>query len=165
MPVIRISDATWKRLERHALGFDTPERVVLRALDALEAGNPTKEMASPPLPLVKERVKHTRERTIGITGLRRNKYRIPLLETVFEFGGEAPLDRVHAILARRMESELETSDRKRVPSMDEPRWWNDVKWLRNDLVKEGLFRNDSKRGVWELTEAGVKAVETIRRGG
>lgn len=40
MPQIAIEKSTYERLQRHAVPFaDTPESVILRALDALEAGD------------------------------------------------------------------------------------------------------------------------------
>jgi RNA polymerase alpha subunit len=36
----------------------------------------------------------------------------------------------------------------------DPRWWNAVCWERSDLVKEGLMRVDSDRGVWEISDEG-----------
>lgn len=36
-PVIRVSDATYKRLENHASGFDTPNNVIDRLLDHMES--------------------------------------------------------------------------------------------------------------------------------
>ncbi len=39
---------------------------------------------------------------------------------------------------------------------DMPRWKNAAQWARNSMVKEGLLRNDSPRGVWQISEAGVR---------
>ena len=48
---------------------------------------------------------------------------------------------------------LSEADYALVASGD-PRWWNAVCWQRHDLVKDGLLKNDSERGVWELSERG-----------
>lgn len=39
---------------------------------------------------------------------------------------------------------------------DMPRWKNAAQWARNSMVKEGLLRNDSPRGVWQISEAGIR---------
>jgi hypothetical protein len=39
---------------------------------------------------------------------------------------------------------------------DMPRWKNAAQWARNSMVKEGLLRNDSPRGVWQISDAGVR---------
>jgi hypothetical protein len=37
-------------------------------------------------------------------------------------------------------------------STGDPRWWNAVCWERSDLVKEGLMRENSPRGIWEISD-------------
>ncbi|MCX7778606.1 MAG: winged helix-turn-helix domain-containing protein, partial [Armatimonadetes bacterium] len=39
-------------------------------------------------------------------------------------------------------------------SSGEPRWRNKARWERFNMVLEGLLRDDSPRGIWELTEKG-----------
>ena len=163
MPVIRLSTPTAERIKRLAIPFEdkSPEHVIMRALNALEGKSPSRRTRPGVPPASEIETKHTRERTRGRNGLRRDKFRVPLLETVYELGGEATLGRTREIMEKKVRAQLDASDYKKV-STDEPRWWNDIKWLRNDLVEQGLFRKDSKRGVWQLTDAGVKAVESGR---
>jgi restriction system protein len=42
---------------------------------------------------------------------------------------------------------------------DTLRWENAVKWARNEMVKDGLLKDDSPRGTWELAEAGRRALK------
>jgi len=37
-----------------------------------------------------------------------------------------------------------------------PRWRNAAQWARNSMVQEGLLRDDSPRGIWEISEAGKR---------
>lgn len=46
MPVVRISQKLFNRLEAHARGFDTPAEVITRILDAYEGKDPDIEPAS-----------------------------------------------------------------------------------------------------------------------
>ena len=39
-----------------------------------------------------------------------------------------------------------------------PRWRNAAQWARNSMVQEGLLRNDSPRGIWEITDAGRQSL-------
>jgi len=39
---------------------------------------------------------------------------------------------------------------------DMPRWKNAAQWARNSMVKEGLLRSNSPRGVWEISDAGIR---------
>jgi hypothetical protein len=57
-----------------------------------------------------------------------------------------------------MQDRLNHVDRQTMTS-GEIRWRNAVQWERNEMVREGLLKNDSPRGVWELTPKGIKAAE------
>jgi hypothetical protein len=81
------------------------------------------------------------------------------METVYELGGQASTTQIRPIMERKMALRLSEADYKLVSSGD-PRWWNAVCWERNELVKEGLFRSDSPRGVWALSERGVTVIES-----
>ena len=35
-----------------------------------------------------------------------------------------------------------------------PSWRNRVQWARNGLRKDGLIRDDTPRGVWEISKKG-----------
>lgn len=37
---------------------------------------------------------------------------------------------------------------------DLPRWRNTAQWARAAMVKEGLMKGDSPRGMWEISDAG-----------
>jgi hypothetical protein len=63
---------------------------------------------------------------------------------------------------RKMASLLSEADYQPVSSGDE-RWWNAICWERADLVREGLFRDYSERGVWELSEKGKSLVRDMER--
>jgi len=38
------------------------------------------------------------------------------------------------------------------------RWRNTAQWARNSMVKEGLLKSNSPRGIWEISEAGRVAL-------
>ena len=35
-----------------------------------------------------------------------------------------------------------------------PRWNNTAQWAKNTMVTSGLLKNNSQRGIWEITAAG-----------
>jgi restriction system protein len=41
---------------------------------------------------------------------------------------------------------------------DLPRWRNAAQWARNSMVRDGLLKADSPRGIWEITKAGREAL-------
>jgi Mrr N-terminal domain len=161
MPVIRISDATWERLKGYAKPLeDSPDDVVQRALDALDASEGRTKIVDKvaPSPASGRSTGHNRRAGRG-NKLPQKEFRTPLLETLSELGGSASTAEVRRILEPKMAPRLSDADYQLVSSGD-PRWWNATCWERNDLVKEGLLRNDSDRGVWELSSRGRALLES-----
>ena len=79
----------------------------------------------------------------------------PIIHVLVELGGSAKLNEVLAKLEPRMKGILTSVDYEPVSSdPDLPRWRNTAQWARNTMVKEGLLKQDSPRGIWEITEAG-----------
>jgi hypothetical protein len=143
MPVIRVSQATYDRLARHARPFeDKPEDVVRKALDALE-----------------EKVGMRAEKPTGQTTLAKAEgiklpqkaFRAPLLEALSELGGSAHVSEIRALMEKKLGSVLSEADREPVSNGD-PRWWNATCWERDALVKEGVFAKGSARGVWAMAD-------------
>ena len=153
MPTIRISDKSWERLKGWAEPLvDTADSALEKVLDAAERNresipSPQEPEASPkPAPTRAKRAK-----------LPQKDFREPLLQVIHELGGSAHVHELRPILRERMESRLLPGDFEQVSGGVE-RWWNAACWVRHDLVIEGYFRNDSPRGVWELSEKGNKLV-------
>jgi hypothetical protein len=153
MPVIRISEATWERLKGYARPLeDSAEDVVRRALDALDAMKGTTTSAvQVPTPVVRPT---NRNATVSESRkLPQREFREPLLAVLRELGGKASVKDIRELLERKIAHRLNDADHRNVSSGD-PRWWNATCWERNGLVKEGVLRDDSERGVWELTDHG-----------
>jgi Bacterial RNA polymerase, alpha chain C terminal domain/Mrr N-terminal domain len=151
MPVIRISDATYARLQSHAKPFeDSPESIIIKALTALDMmtgespvlAEPKKRSDSPKLP--------------------QKEFRVPLLMTLLRLGGSAPAKNVRSVMETLMAPRLKEGDYESVSTGD-PRWWNAVCWERSDLVKEGFISDDSDRGIWEISDAGKRLPATLHR--
>jgi hypothetical protein len=161
MPVIRVSQQTWKRLKKHATPLDhTANDVVEMALDALE------------FYLLKGRhalharnsAALTKKKTSRAKGGRRlalKQFRGPLLEALYRHGGKAYSHEIRATMERMMAPLLSDADYELV-SNDLPRWWNSTCSMRNQLIEDGLFRNDSQHGVWELSKQGRTMVKRLR---
>jgi hypothetical protein len=87
-------------------------------------------------------------------------FRLPLLLSLIELGGSGFLQEVTDLVGEKMRGKLNEYDLQPLPS--DPnlrRWRNTVAWLRFTMVEEGLLRNDSPRGTWEISDAGRKAAE------
>jgi len=92
------------------------------------------------------------------------KFRVPILESLLELGGSAPISEVLERVEIKMKGILNKYDRQ--PLASDPRsirWRNTAQWCRNTLVKEGLMKSDSPFGMWEISEAGRKRLKEVRQ--
>jgi len=86
---------------------------------------------------------------------REQEFRMPILQVLKDKGGSAPMKEVLAELGMRMQGTLKTVDYDSLPS--DPgmiRWRNTAQWSRQALVNDGLLKNDSPRGIWEISSEG-----------
>jgi len=97
-------------------------------------------------------------------GLRTSEddFRLPILDTLVCLGGKSSSNAVLDQVGKIMGATLNKYDRehlKSTPSL--PRWRNTAQWSRNSLVNEGLLSKNSPKGIWEITEAGRKALPIL----
>jgi restriction endonuclease Mrr len=70
-------------------------------------------------------------------------------------GGSGPVAEVLDCVGRKMQEILKPYDFE--PLTSDPRnlrWRNAAQWARNRLMSEGLLKNNSPRGIWEISERG-----------
>ncbi len=82
---------------------------------------------------------------------------VPILRALRGLGGRAQtrevLERVHELVRE----ELKPEDTEPVGSTyPTPRWRNAATWSQSQMVKQGLLAGDSPRGVWAITQKGIK---------
>ena len=158
MPVIRITDATWDRLKRWAIPLeDSPEDAVRKVLDAAEEHLKCRQTTvSSNLPKKKIRIIRKGKLPIG-QKTPQQVYRYPIMEALYELGGSASVADVLELVEGKMKTFLVEVDYQKIPTGD-IRWRNTAMWERHELVKDGLLKADSPRGVWELSNEGVKEI-------
>jgi hypothetical protein len=141
-----------RRLKSHARpledSVDDVVTVALDALDQLRGVKPSK--AEKPAPTSKKKGDKLPQR----------EFRIPLLESLIHLGNEAPAKNVRELMEKKMAPRLSAADYEKVSTGD-PRWWNAICWERNDMVKEGLMRSDTERGVWGISANGSMVLMKI----
>ncbi|HWQ90516.1 MAG TPA: winged helix-turn-helix domain-containing protein [Clostridia bacterium] len=82
-------------------------------------------------------------------------YYEPILRAIVEMGGSGQMSDVLHRVGRAMKSVLKEVDFQPLAGTpDALRWRNTAQWARNTLVKDGLLKADSPRGLWEISEAG-----------
>jgi len=158
VPVIRITDATWDRLKKWAEPLeDSPEDAIRKVLEAAEEHLNCQHQR----PSKYEEQKTLPEKVVRLQkGLRTpmKAYRRPILEAVYELGGSGPADSVLGRVEEKMRPSLKDVDYEELPSGVDIRWRNAAQWERLLLVKEGFLKADSPRGIWALSEKGIKEV-------
>ncbi|QUW01187.1 winged helix-turn-helix domain-containing protein [Chloracidobacterium sp. MS 40/45] len=88
---------------------------------------------------------------------REEAYYRPILEALQALGGSAQVNDVLDHVLETMRNTLRDVDFEPLTSdPDMPRWKNTAQWARNSMVKQGLLRNDSPRGVWQISAAGAR---------
>jgi len=82
-------------------------------------------------------------------------YRVPILQTLIEFGGYGEvkeiLDRVYEVVEDQL-SEVDL----RLISGGQYSWQNTAQWERLVMKKEGLLKTDSPKGIWEISDSGKR---------
>jgi hypothetical protein len=82
-------------------------------------------------------------------------FRLPILQTLVKMGGSGLVREVLAQVEKVVGQELSEADYETLPSTpNTPRWYNTAQWARNSMVNEGLLRDNSPRGTWEISEQG-----------
>ncbi len=83
-------------------------------------------------------------------------YYVPILQVLTEMGGSGKVAHVLDKVGVKMKSTLKKWDYDPLSSSpDNPRWRNAAQWARNSMVNEGLLKNDSPRGIWEISDKGT----------
>ncbi len=161
MPVIRISDETLRRLKTWAEPLeDTAESAMSKALDAAEKLRRTSTRTQTEPETVKTQILDKRS---GVESAERpsgKEFRKPLLRTIYEMGGSARTRDLYPVMEKHMTAVLLPGDFKNF-SFGDRRWRNSIRRERLKLVNEGYLRDDSPRGIWELSEKGSKLIEKI----
>jgi hypothetical protein len=161
MPIIRVTPQTYDNLAKLRMGFETADKTVARAvawaLAAQRAGLSADQVSEVEDEIYEEKASETES-----AFLPQGAYREPLLECMDELGGEAPVTKIRAAMERKLKSRLGDGDRA-LHASGAVRWWNFTQWSRQNLVQEGLFRPNSPRGVWALSEKGKRYVASKRR--
>jgi hypothetical protein len=92
-------------------------------------------------------------------------YWLPILESLIDLGGRSDSDSVLNSVQRKMTGILTTADLHTLPSGISVRWRNRAQWQRKNMANIGLMRDDSPRGIWEITDSGRQFVTRNHRNG
>ncbi|MFC1850965.1 winged helix-turn-helix domain-containing protein [candidate division CSSED10-310 bacterium] len=86
-----------------------------------------------------------------------HEYYCPILKTLVRQGGSGKASEVLDQVQELMSGVLEDVDFETLISEpNTPRWRNAAHWARNSMVREGMLKSDSPRGIWEISEKGLQ---------
>jgi hypothetical protein len=175
-PTIRIDNEVLDKLKEQAEPFvDTPNSVLRRVLglapgagsgeirDGAPAGQPLRQ-ARVAARTGSSRPRQRRSRTSRVkagTTLSDSEFETPILEILREMGGRAPTREVVDALGERLDGRLTEADHEPLSSGD-IRWRNRAQFARLSLIEQGDMAKGSPRGVWEISEQGLKRVGAHR---
>lgn len=90
-------------------------------------------------------------------------YYLPILQVLQEMGGSGKVAEVLSRVGKLMKPVLKPVDYDPLASgPDNPRWRNAAQWARNSMIRDGLLKADSPRGVWEISDAGREKLSKPR---
>lgn len=82
-------------------------------------------------------------------------FRLPILQVLQQMGGSGKVNEVVNRVGKAMHDSLKSVDFEPLASEpNEQRWRNTAQWARLQLVEEGLLKDGSKRGTWEISDKG-----------
>ena len=152
MPVIRIDDQVWQRLEEMTATrpFSLTPNKILREVLGME--NESK-------PRSKDQ-RHRRRIARLLSRTPASSFEFPILKALLVgSGGKATVNVVLKRVELEMKNILKEEDRKTLGDAGEIRWHNSAKMARRELVKRGYLNKDSEHGFWQITDAGREYVD------
>jgi len=112
----------------------------------------------------KRRGRRSKERLERGVRTPESAYRRPILEALVELGGSARVGTVLDLVEKKMSGILNDHDYEFLVSGKEIRWRNAAMWCRDKLVREGLMKRDSPKGIWEVSEEGRRWLQINQEG-
>ena len=88
------------------------------------------------------------------TGTPASAFFTPILQALEKFGGAARGSEVVKSVRQMMKQTLKQEDFAVLPKSGAILWEVSVRWARDAMVKAGLLKTGSPRGIWELSKAG-----------
>lgn len=156
-PSIEVDDEVWEALKSEAEAFvDTPNTVLRRLLRIDRAASSSAAaVETPTRASSRASNKPKRARVPAGSLLPESEYIVPILKVLKAHGGSAAsrdvTDEVGAIVKDRllpMDHDLNESG--------EVRWKSRVQFTRLRMKERRLLKDNSPRGIWEISDAGLK---------
>ncbi len=150
MPTIKIDEEVWSALQAEATPLvDTPNTVLRKKFGLSDKTEGKRENA----PGGRSPNSRAKGRTPQIA------FRRPILEALYAAGGAKAVNEILDDIERDLGGQLNDVDRSLLNSGRDIRWKNAAQWERAVMVEEGILKSDSPRGIWELTDKGIRIAQ------
>jgi len=141
------------------------ERLLLLAMIAQDLASeveedPTGEFLSSLLK--RQRSQGKRQRVQG--GMPMSAFRPYILKALAQLGGRAREAEVLERVWEMVRPQLTEIDLEWLPTGNDYRWRKKARWERLKMKQEGLLRDDSPRGIWELSKKGWQEAMKLLEG-
>jgi len=150
---VQLTDSTFSRLQRLAVPLvDTIETVIVKLADYWDEGHTAAHKTDVGV-----------GSEIGIEDedqLPQKAFNVPLMAAMYELGGRAKSGEATELVGEKLAGLLGPGDH-RLRTDGKERWQNAVHFSRLHYKLQGLFKKDSERDVWELSEEGIKYAESL----
>lgn len=147
---IEVDDEVMAKVQGKARPFvDSPNDALRRLLGL----GPASEASCAPLPSAQPPIRSARAQTGELLPL--SEYMLPVLRAVSQAGGSAWRVEVRDAVETALADRLTALDRTPLKS-GQVRWENRLGFARLRLIERGHLRSDSRRSLWELTDAGIE---------
>jgi hypothetical protein len=175
---IEVDEEVFQFLKTRAEPFvDTPNSVLRREFGLVEierAGEPADNGKSVTLDIQHvgqgrgAKRKKARQRVRGSRApagslLPETEYVEPILRVIADNDGRAPTREVIEGVGAMVSDRLTALDKEKL-SNGAIRWQNRIQFTRLRMVDQGLLKRGSPRGVWEITEEGVRHIASESTG-
>ena len=112
----------------------------------------------------KRRGKGRRRRTRKRGGHPNRFFRPFILRALAQLNGRGRAKDVLELVYQMVKPHLSPVDEEWLPSGNDYRWRRKANWERYNMVRDGLLRDDSPQGIWELTEEGWRKAKKLIAG-
>lgn len=146
MPVVRISEELFREIQEYAEPLVDDFESALWKVLKLSKRNPVE---------MPKRVELSARKDVTPQKM----FRKTILETLVELGGRGDAQQVLRMVEQKMKGQMKPGDY--APNRDGfPKWEKAVHFQRLTMVHEGFLASNSPRGIWEITNAGRKWLES-----
>jgi len=153
---IEIDDEVREVLEKLAVPLVDTANSVLRRVLGIDPPKEEGEIA--PTVLALRSHSQLRTRRVRRSATPQIEFEIPILQALVELGGKANISDVLARVKERMLQRF-TKDDLEEEQTGRIRWHHRAEFARLELRHKKDLRDDSPRGVWEITEKGRRRVQ------